>query len=58
MNVASTRTRQDSDRELFQTNKRYQYGLWSLNVSVVVLATIVLCYSRGSRGTGLGLRGC
>lgn len=29
--------------ELFTTNARYQYGLWSLNVSVIVLGLTVLC---------------
>lgn len=31
--------------ELFATNPRYAYGLWSLNVSVVILSTAVLCYN-------------
>ena len=35
--------------ELFQNNPRYQYGLWSMNVAVVVLSMAVLCYARGSR---------
>ena len=33
--------------EPFQTNPRYQYGMWSLNVLVIVLSTLVLCFTRG-----------
>jgi hypothetical protein len=52
-------TRSVQYTELFQTNPRppgpccgagdprYQYGLWSLNVLVIVLSTLVLCFTRG-----------
>ena len=32
--------------ELFQNNPRYQYGLWSLNIGVVVVAMALVCYTR------------
>lgn len=32
---------------LFHSNPRYRYGLWSLNVTVIMLATVVLCATRG-----------
>lgn len=30
--------------ELFVNNSRYTYGLCSLNVAVVILSTVILCY--------------
>lgn len=36
-----TKSTQYSD--LFHTNQRFQYGMWSLNAMVIVLAVIVLC---------------
>lgn len=32
--------------EVFQSNPRYQYGLWSMNVLVVLVSTAVVCYMR------------
>lgn len=32
--------------ELFQNNPRYQYGLWTLNIAVVVVAMALVCYIR------------
>ena len=38
--------------ELFQTNPKYQYALWSMNVAAIVLATAVLvCSARGGAGS-------
>ena len=35
--------------ELFQSNPRYQYGMWLLNVLVIMLSTLVLCFTRTAR---------
>ena len=35
--------------ELFQVNPRYQYGLCAVNMSVVILAVVIVCYVHCSR---------
>ena len=32
--------------EVFQSNPRYQYGLWGMNVLVVLVSTAAVCYVR------------
>lgn len=32
--------------EVFQSNPRYQYGLWGMNVLVVLISTLAVCYTR------------
>ena len=32
--------------ELFAGSRRYTYGLWTMNVAVIVLTVLVVCWSR------------